>query len=205
MSDLSNVEINYKEIVNTVLSNLCKLFVRREYTDMTIETCSLEESIIKEIHSNKMANFTLGDKKISINILNQEVKNISSNSPIDDYLSKNLDHHKFLIVRYFAKKTYKQVTSDYINAEIFSIHEFLEDIPSKMFIPEHKIVRGDEKNELLNTFAIKELGRLYSTDMMARYYGAVLNDVFRISRPNVNSGISVYYRVVIPGSLEIFN
>ena len=205
MSDLSNVEINYKEIVNTVLSNLCKLFVRREYTDMTIETCSLEDSIIKEIHSSKMANFTLGDKKISINILNQEVKNISSNSPIDDYLSKNLDHHKFLIVRYFAKKTYKQVTSDYINAEIFSIHEFLEDIPSKMFIPEHKIVRGDEKNELLNTFAIKELGRLYSTDMMARYYGAVLNDVFRISRPNVNSGISVYYRVVIPGSLEIFN
>jgi DNA-directed RNA polymerase subunit H (RpoH/RPB5) len=205
MSDLSNIEINYKETVNTILTNLCKLFVRRGYMEMPLDTCSFEESVIKEIHSNKMTNFTINDKKISIHILNQEVKNISANSPIDDYLGKNLDTHKFLIVRYFAKKTYKQVTSDYVNCEIFSIHEFLEDIPSKLFIPEHAIVRGKDKEELLDTFAIKELGRIYSTEMMARYYGAVLNDVFRISRPNITSGHSIYYRVVVPGSLEIFS
>ena len=205
MSDLSNIELNYKEIINTVTSNMCKLFVRRGYTDMNLETCKLDDNIIKEIHSNKTSNFTMNNMKISIQILNQEVKNISSNSPIDDYLSKNLDYHKFLIVRSFAKKTYKQVTNDYVNCEIFSIHEFLEDIPSKLFIPMHEIIRGAPKEELLNTFAIKELGRIYSTDMMARYYGAVLNDVFRISRPNITSGNSIYYRVVVPGSLEVFN
>ena len=205
MSDLSNIELNYKEIINAVITNICKLFVRREYTSIDIDTCKLDDTVIKEIHANKTSNFELWGKKISINILNQEVKNISSKSPIDEYLSKNLEYHKFLIVRNFAKKTYKQVTSEYINCEIFSIHEFLEDIPAKLFIPEHKIIRGELKEELLNTFAIKELGRIYSTDMMARYYGAVINDVFRISRFNITSGNSIYYRVVIPGSLEIFN
>lgn len=40
---------------------------------------------------------------------------------------------------------------------------------------------------------------------MARYYGAKLNDVFRIIRPNINSGTSIYYRLVIPGSMDVFN
>jgi DNA-directed RNA polymerase subunit H (RpoH/RPB5) len=62
-----------------------------------------------------------------------------------------------------------------------------------------------EREELLKSFALKELGRIHSTDMMARYYGAKINDVFRIERPNINSGISIYYRVVIPGNLEIFS
>ena len=74
-----------------------------------------------------------------------------------------------------------------------------------MFIPSHTIMRGADKEELLNTFSIKELGRIYSTDMMARYYGAVINDVFRIKRPNITSGFSIYYRVVIQGSLDIFS
>ena len=94
MSDLSNIELNYKEIINAVLTNICKLFVRREYTGsemgIDIDTCKLDDTVIKEIHANKTSNFELWGKKISINILNQEVKNISSKSPIDEYLSKNI-------------------------------------------------------------------------------------------------------------------
>ena len=205
MPELPNIELNNKEILNTILTNLSKLFVRRGYTDIDMDTFQLDKNIFTDINDNKIATFTLGDKKISINILNQEIKNISNKSPIDDYLSKNIDYHKFLIVREFAKKTYKQVTTNYINSEIFKYNEFLEDIPSKMFIPSHTIMRGAEKEELLNTFSIKELGRIYSTDMMARYYGAVINDVFRIKRPTITSGFSIYYRVVIPGSLDIFS
>ena len=55
------------------------------------------------------------------------------------------------------------------------------------------------------SFGLNELGRIYSTDIMTRYYGAKHNDVFRIIRPNINSGTSVYYRLVIPGNLDIFN
>lgn len=200
MADLSNVEMKYSEVVSTVLGNLSKLFIRRGYTETELET-----DVVKEIQANKMTNIKLSDYKISINIVNQEIKNISSNSPTDEYLSKNIDHHKFLIVKDFTKKTYKQITTEYKNAEIFAIHELLEDIPSKQFIPTHTLLKGDDREELLNSFALKELGRINSTDMMARYYGAKINDVFRIERPNINSGISIYYRVVIPGNLEIFS
>ena len=197
MSELSNIEMKNTEIISSVLLNISKLFKRRGYDN-------IPDDIIKEIHTNKMANFKLGTKKFSINILNQDIKNISSNSPVDEYLSNNIDHHKFLIVKYFAKKTYKQIYSEYKNAEIFSIYELLEDIPSKLFIPTHTLVVDRDREELLKTFTLKEFGRIYSTDMMARYYGATLNDIFRIERPNINSGISIYYRVVVPGSLDIF-
>ena len=197
MSELSNIEMKNTELISTVLLNLEKLFKRRGYGD-------IPDDIIKEIQINKMANFNLGSMKFSINIMNQDVKNISSNSPIDEYLSNNIDYHKFLIVKYFAKKTYKQIYSEYKNTEIFSMYELLEDIPSKLFIPTHKLIVDKDREELLKTFTIKEFGRIYSTDMMARYYGAKLNDIFRIERPNINSGISIYYRIVVPGSLEIF-
>ena len=200
MTELSNVEMKNKEIYEKILININKLFIRRGYTDMMFDN-----NIIKEIDTNNVADFILKDKKFSINIMNQEVKNISSNSPYDEYLSENLDTHKFLIVRTFSKKTYKQVNDEYVNAEIFNISNFMEDIPSKNYIPEHTLINDEDKKELLDTFSIKELGKIYSTDMMARYYGGKINDIFRIKRPNISSGYSIYYRVVVPGSLEIFS
>jgi len=202
MSELPNIEIKKNEMIDIVLTNIGIMFAHRGYT--TMENSNLPSDIIKEIHLNKLSSFTLGSTLISIHIIDQEVKNISSNSPLDDYLNKNIDYTKFLLVKNFSKKTYKQITHDYKNVEIFYIHEFLEDISAKSYIPEHKIMINEERDELLETFTIKEFGRIYSTDMMARYHGAKLNDIFRISRPNITSGISVYYRVVVPGSLDIF-
>lgn len=56
----------------------------------------------------------------------------------------------------------------------------------------------------MESFALAELPRIYSTDMMARYYGAKINDVFRVIRPNLNSGTSIMYRVVVLGNMDIF-
>lgn len=201
MSELSNVELNMKEIVNIVIKNIGLMFYRRDY----MKTKTFSDKIIENLISDKMYNFEIDNNKYSINIVNQEVKNISSGSPIDDYLNKSVDNHKFLIVKSFTKKTYSQIIKDYKNAEIFNIYEFLEDIPSKEIIPKHILLNNDEKKELLDSFGLNELGRIYSTDIMTRYYGAKHNDVFRIIRPNINSGTSVYYRLVVPGNLDIFN
>jgi DNA-directed RNA polymerase subunit H (RpoH/RPB5) len=201
MSELSNVELNMKEIINIITKNIGLMFHRRNY--MKIK--HLSDKVVENLASDKMYNFDIDGKKYSINIINQDVKNISSGSPIDDYLNKHLDNHKFLIVKSFSKKTYSQIVNDYRNVEIFKITELLEDIPSKEFIPEHNLLNNEDKKELLESFGLNELGRIYSTDIMARYYGAKLNDVFRIIRPNINSGTSIYYRLVIPGSMEVFN
>ena len=201
MSDLSNVELNMKEVVNMVIKNLGLMFHRRNY----MKSKSFTDKIVENLISDKTYTFELDNIKYNINIINQDVKNISGGSPIDDYLNKNVDINKFLIVKNFTKKTYSQIIKDYKNAEIFTIYEFLEDIPSKEIIPQHILLNTDEKKELLDSFGLNELGRIYSTDIMARYYGTKMNDVFRIIRPNINSGTSVYYRLVVPGNLDIFN
>ena len=200
MSELANVEMNTKEMMTVIISNIGKLFKRRNYTDT-----SLPDKVVDNILADKSYNFDLNGKKISINIMNIEVKNISNGSPVDEYLNKNIDYHKFLIVRSFSKKTYTQIQNDYKNAEIFNIYEMLEDIPAKEFIPEHNILNDEDKKELLESFGLNELGRIHSTDIMARYYGAKVNDVFRIIRPNLSSGTSIYYRLVINGSMDIFS
>ena len=201
MSDLANVELNMKEIINIVIKNVGLMFYRRNY----MKSKSFSDKIVENLTSDKLYNFEIDNNKYSINILNQDIKNISSGSPVDDYLNKSVDNHKFLIVKNFSKKTYSQIIKDYKNAEIFTIYEFLEDIPSKEIIPQHILLNSDEKKELLESFGLNELGRIYSTDIMTRYYGAKNNDVFRIIRPNINSGTSVYYRLVVTGSLDIFN
>ncbi len=199
MTELSNVEMNQKELYKVVCENISHMLIRRKL----IKT-NLTDTIINTIITDKMYNFELDGKKIGINIINQEVKNISSGSPIDEYLSNNIDYIKFFIVQSFSKKTYVQVNTEFKNAEIFTIDEFLEDIPAKEIIPEHQLLNDEDKKELMESFALAELPRIHSTDMMARYYGAKINDVFRVIRPNLNSGTSIMYRVVVLGNMDIF-
>lgn len=201
MSELANVEMNVKEIITTVITNLGKLFHRRNY----IDTAELSQKIYERILVDKVYNFELNNKKFSIDIMNIELKNITDGSNADEYLNKNIDHHKFLIVKSFSKKTFLQIQNDYKNSEIFTIDEMLEDIPAKEFIPDHQILNDTDKAELLDSFGLTELGRIYNTDMMARYYGAKKDDVFRITRANTSSGTSIYYRLVINGNMDIFS
>ena len=200
MTELINVEMNQKEILQTICSNFAKLLHRRHLIVNNV----LPKEVINTIIADKTNNFQIDNKKISIHIITFELKNISSGSTIDDYLSKNIDYHKFLIVKSFSKKTYTQITTEYNNAEIFTIDELLEDIPSKEIIPEHILLNADMKKELLESFGINELPKIYSTEMMARYYGAKVNDIFRIIRPNLSSGTSIIYRTVIHGTMDIF-
>jgi DNA-directed RNA polymerase subunit H (RpoH/RPB5) len=201
MSELSNVELNMKEIISIIAKNIGLMFYRRNYMKLK----ALPEKVVETLISDKMCSFEIEGKKYNINIMNQDIKNISNGSPIDDYLNKHIDQNKFLIVKSFSKKTFTQVNKDYKSAELFNIYELLEDIPAKEFIPEHILLNNEDKKELLASFGLNELGRIYSTDIMARYFGAKLNDVFRIIRPNINSGTSIYYRYVIPGSMDVFN
>ena len=187
---------NSKELLNILINNVEKMLQRRKlikkFTDKQIE----------QLKSDKMI-YIDEPNKISINIIDNTITNIASGSNIDDYCSKKLDYHKFIFVKSFNKKVFKQIKTNYKRVEIFFTHEFYEDIPNKDIIPEHILLNEEEKTELLQAFKITELSKIYNTDMMARYYGAKVNDVFKIKRYNINSGISTAYRVVVKESADI--
>jgi DNA-directed RNA polymerase subunit H (RpoH/RPB5) len=196
-----NVELNTKEINIEVCKNVLKMLERRNLIN-NFE--SYFDKIFNDINNKASIEFTLNnDNKCSIYIINAKVTSIIQGTPLDDFLSNNIDMHKIIIIKECSKKAVKQITTDYKNSEFFFEHEMLEDIPSKSFIPEHQLLSVDELDELLSKFNQNELSIIYNTDMMSRYYNAKVGDVFRIIRPSVTSGNSIFYRRVLNGPWDI--
>ena len=201
MLNLTNVEYTVKEANLIILNNFLLMLQRRELiSDST--------SKFDEIKDNLMANKSFkikidNNSEVYLYIINGKVTSITQNSPLDDFLGSNTNIKKFVIIKDPSKKTFKQVTESYPNSEIFFQHEFMEDIPSKDIIPKHTILSSEYKDELLQNIQIKNLKKIYTTDMMSRYYNAKIGDIFRIERHNVTSGKGVDYRVVVDGKLDL--
>ena len=196
-----NVEYSTKEVNQIVMRNILKMLERRKL----ISSWSDEfEKLGNDISNKSVFEILLSDKtKYSIYLVNAKLSSIVQGTPLDEYLSNNLDVHKIIIAKDVAKKVVKQIVSEYKYAEFFFESDMLEDIPSKIFIPEHQLMSEEEKVELLDKFAEHDLGRILLTDIMARYYGAKIGDIFRIIRPSFTAGKNVYYRKVINGSWDI--
>lgn len=196
-----NVEFNYKEINLIIVENVLKMLERRGLIDSWSDHF---KKISTDTTGKTIFNIEVKDKKkYSIYLVNAKLTSIIQGTPLDEYLSNNLDIHKIVVAKDVAKKVVKQIVIDYTNAEFFFESEMIEDIPSKVFIPVHKLLSQEEKNELLNKFSEQELARIFLTDMMSRYYGAKIGDVFRIIRPSFTSGKNVFYRRVVNGSWDI--
>ncbi len=193
-----NVEYNNKEMVEIILTNTFRMLERRKIIDSY-------ESEMKNLDFTKTVfELVVKDKsKYSINIVNAKLSSVVQGTPLDDYLSNNIDVHKIIIARDVAKKVVKQIVHEYKNAEFFFDYEMLEDIPSKVFIPVHQLLMDEEKAELLSKFSEHELSSILVSDMMSRYYGAKINDIFRIIRPSITAGRSILYRRVVNGSWDI--
>jgi DNA-directed RNA polymerase subunit H (RpoH/RPB5) len=195
-----NVEYSSKEVSQVVLENVLKMLVRRN-------NISKYEKLLEELKSDftdkGLVDFKDdNNKKISINLSNVKLSSIVQGSPLDDYLRNNLDVHKIVIMREPSKKVVKQIMTEYPNSEIFFEFEMMEDIPSKIFIPEHQLLTEEEKTNILDTFKETELAKINDTDIMSRYYEAKLGDIFRIIRPSITAGKNIFYRRVVVGKID---
>lgn len=199
MSTLTNVQMSAKEINKIIVTNLAKMLYRRKQVD---NLDSLVSKLNDLVSAKNIFDFEVNNNKFSIYILSSKLMSITQNSPLDEYLSNNLDYHKFIIISKASKKSVRQVINNYTNCEFFHERELLEDVPAKNIIPEHQLLSEADKEKLLEKFKLSELSKIYSTDIMVRYYNATVNDVFRIIRPNITSGKSIFYRVVVQGKVE---
>ena len=195
-----NVEYSTKEIFTIVLTNTLLMLGRRKLIKSSkkiiedLNDTFIEKGIIEFKDDN--------NNKISINLTPGKLTSIVQGSQLDEYLKSNLDVHKIIIIKDPSKKVIKQVITDYINAEIFIEHELMEDIPSKFFIPEHQLLTEEEKKNLLETFKETELAKINDTDIMSRYFGAKVGDIFRMIRPSITAGYNIFYRRVVSGNFN---
>ena len=197
----TNIEYNHKEINDIIIQNVLKMLERRGLISSHID----EFDKIKLNNSEKtIYEILLEDKSIChINIINAKLTTLSSGSQIDDYLSNNVEIYKFLIIKEFTKKIIKDIIANYLNVEVFLMSEMMEDLPSKIFISEHKKLNTEELNELFSKFNENEFAKILVTDKMCRYYGGKIGDIFKITRPSFTSGKNIFYRRVVNGTWDI--
>lgn len=199
--DLTSVNYTIKEINQIIVTNLLRLLERRQ---LISDAKNIYEKIKEDVSPNKSIKIKLNNGNNCLAyIVNGKVTSITQNSPIDEFLSNNTNLLKFVIINEPSKKTFKQIMENYPNSEPFFQREFMEDIPSKDIVSQHDLLTSEEKDELLQRINIKNLSKIFTTDVMSRYYNAKVGDIFRVHRINITSGLAVDYRVVVPGKLDI--
>lgn len=195
-----SVEYSTKEISAIVLTNVLKMCERR---DLINNVNSLFDKIKDNFINKGIIEFNIKDnKKISIYHFTGKVASIVQGSPLDEYLKTDVNISKIVIMKEPSKRSAKQLTSEYLNIEFFFEYEMMEDIPSKMFIPEHILLIEEDKKDFLVMFKESELAKINDTDIMSRYYAAKVGDIFKIVRPSLTAGKNIFYRKVVPGNIN---
>lgn len=138
----------------------------------------------------------IDNKMYYVLIHNININSIKKNSEIYDFLSKNVNNIKILIIPSINTKIFKQILKNYPNSEVFRISEMEENVTKKIFIPKHTLLDEKKKEEILKIFKLNKLPKISLFELMSRYYKANENDIFEIERNNILSGKSIYYRHV---------
>jgi len=198
MADIIRDRKTQLEINQTLVENVLKMVKRRK---LIKDDKKIYESIKPNSINDVIFNFEENTIKYSINIINAVLNSVASGSSLDDYLKANINVKKFVILKEVGKKIIKQL-QEYPNTEYFTFLEMMEDVPSKHFIPEHRVLNDKEKKIVDEKFGTSNLPVILTTDFMARYFNAQKGDVMQITRLNRNSGISVIYRQVMKGNLD---
>lgn len=79
----------------------------------------------------------------------------------------------------------------HVEVEIFYIDELVFNITKHHYVPQHILLSKKEANIIYKAYGI-DLPLLYKDDIISRYYGAKLNNIFKIIRPN-----NIYYRKIV--------
>lgn len=185
--------MNKKEQQISVLTHFSKMLKER---GIISNSDSVASKLVGMEPNNGQYNINENGKKISLIFLFTTLASIKKDSDIEQFLKKNTDH-KFVICSKANKKAINQIID--FNGELFLIHELLVHLPSFHLTPKHEILNEDEKNILLKIYNINNLPKIQQTDIMIRYYGGKVGDIFKITRPTYNSGESIVFKRVIPG------
>lgn len=201
---------NDQQIKETILLNILKMLYGRHiieesrinyYYEFAKSKIDQNDETFFELDS--VESEKLGSKTVHIKFIERKITTIRKVIDIETFMDK--PDYKFVIVNNIAPKAVKQI-SEYKNTELFYDNELLINLIDHILIPKHIILTEEDRQKLLSAYIfeekdVKNFKRMYVDDPVARYYNLKVDDIVRIERPSITSGISVDYRVVINGSI----
>ena len=131
-------------------------------------------------------------------------KNCSSNSKSEfEFDGENRSY--ITVVQFNVNKTFKTLCSQY-GIEIFKIHSLGRNITKHSLVPKH-VLLSQEKNpsemdNILKDLSISHFEKLpimKVSDPVAKYYGAKVGNIFRITRHSKTSGLYTSFRYLVEG------
>jgi len=197
----NDIVINRTKKLQTVINTLCRILIERKYTTKSLD--ELVKKLSPSINEDELL-FTIDDKKYGIKFINMFLTTIKKEASIENFLTKNTDTHKFIIINKLSDRAIKQIL-EYENTEVFTVDELLVVIIDHNIVPQHILLTSEEKDKYFSVFNHhpRDMKKILVNDPVARFYGAKVGDLFKIIRPSITSGKEVDYRMVIPGEIKI--
>jgi DNA-directed RNA polymerase I, II, and III subunit RPABC1 len=203
MSEINtnDIIINRQKKIQIVIKTLCRILIERKYTEKNIT--EIFNKISPMINEDEIL-FSLDNKKYGIKFINLFLTTIKKELSIENFLNKNPDTHKFIIINKLSDRAVKQIL-EYQNTEVFTIDELLIVIIDHNIVPKHILLTNEEKEKYFSVFNHhpRDMKKILVNDPIARFYGAKVGDLFKIIRPSITSGKEIDFRIVIPGEIKM--
>ena len=201
--ELFSVHKTDEEIRDTVLINIVKMLTNRAW----LKSEEFESNIKKltsQTQDTTQFNVKLQPphKTLIIKLYGQKISTVSKTLTNNDFFLHKRDHPKMLIVKTITGKARQALKKIHPNIEVFKETNLLIDLITFSLIPKHELLTGDQLAELKTYYKdtdLKRFPRIYDTDPVALYYRAKRGQIFRIHRPSLTSGLSIFYRIVVSG------
>ena len=209
--NLVQIMMNDSQTKELILLNIVKMLNSRGIIDSnhinmysTIANTNLQsnqnDETFFEVSSDEANRLGTNSKIIRVKFINRKITTIRKVIDIEDFM--NHLEYKFVIVNTIAPKASKQIT-EYKNTELFYDTELQINLIDHILVPKHFKLSEIEIDRLKESyqFRTKNAKRMFLDDPVSKYYNLKIDDIVRIERPSINSGIAIDYRVVVPGSI----
>jgi len=201
--------ILYTKNLYKIYTNVCKMLYERGYEKVEIMEFELFKTLGKNeltIRTKTREDYKIQKGKINVYFPEDETVGIK---PIKAYkneiIEDNIDRAIIIIKDKITPFAKSEIQAKSANPEENKIIEFFyesELIFNKIehsLVPKHEQLSPEEKDMVLKEYKIKEvqLPKILIDDPISKYYGLLLNDVVKITRPSETSGMYTNYRLII--------
>ena len=136
-----DIIINKNDKIETVIKTLCRIIYERKYSNKSLK--EIFEKLKPIINDDQML-FTIDDKKFGIKFVSNFLTTIKKEASIENFLEKNSDVHKFVIINRLSDRAVKQIL-EHKNTEVFTMDELLIVVIDHYLVPQHILLSSDEK------------------------------------------------------------
>lgn len=200
------IEKTELERINEVKTTIIKMLVNRKFINEENMENKIKKLIeedkseyIIELDNSQNYNSIIEDKKIYLKFINVNITSSSKGSEIYEYILKNMDKYKILIVENINLKSEKNITNFDTKYEIFRMTELQQNIVEHDYYIPHIPLNEDETQQILREYNMqnKEMPMIQSHEIIVRYFNLRIGESFKILRYSQETGISPYYRLVV--------